>query len=251
MKGSSCMFLKSVEIMRDRIEDDTQYPYTIPAIQNLNKLYFDRAITFFVGENGAGKSTLLEAIADNIGFNTAGGSKQNYQAYEVHASESDLAESIRLAWLPKVTEGFFLRAETFFSFASHLDQTDTTGYRAYGGKSLHEQSHGESFFSLFANRFKGNAIYLLDEPEAALSPSRQLAFLRILHDLTSERNVQFIIATHSPILLGFPNAQIYSFDGDAIEEVDYEQTSHYQVTSYFLGNREKMLRELFKDDEEE
>lgn len=230
------------------ISDWSQYPLNIPTIQSLEKLEFVEPITFFVGENGSGKSTLLEAIAEQIGFNPAGGSTQNYQAYDVHAADSALADYIRLAWLPKVSNGFFLRAETFYQFATHIDTVEATNFAPYGGKSLHHQSHGESFLSLFTHRFtKERAIYLLDEPEAALSPSRQLAFLRILHDLTASGNVQFIIATHSPILLGYPQAQILQFDDHGIEEVAYEDTDHYNITRYFLNHRENMLATLFDE----
>ncbi|MBD8033412.1 MULTISPECIES: AAA family ATPase [Solibacillus] len=244
------MFLKTIKLKKDQIPDYSEYPFSIPFIRHMNELDVDVPVTFFVGENGAGKSTLLEAIADQIGFNPAGGSTQNYKAYEVHEAESALGEFVKLSWWPKVTNGFFLRAETFYQFASHLDETDMNGYKAYGGKSLHHQSHGESFFSLFQHRFTEQAIYLLDEPEAALSPARQLAFLTLLNDLVKEGNVQFIIATHSPILLGFPNAVIYQFDEHGIEQVEYEQTEHYQITSYFLKHREKMLKELFEEDED-
>jgi len=244
------MFLKSATIKREIIPNYEEYPFSIPFVRTLDELDLDTPITFFVGENGAGKSTLLEAIADQIGFNPAGGSTQNYQAYNVHKSEAALGEYVKLAWWPKVTNGFFLRSETFYQFASHVDETDVYGYPSYGGKSLHQQSHGESFFSLFQNRFQGNAIYLLDEPEAALSPTRQLAFLTLLHDLLKEGNVQFIIATHSPILLGYPDARIYHFHEKGVEEIEYEQTEHYQVTSYFLQHREKMLAQLFEEEEE-
>lgn len=244
------MFLKSVQLKKEAIPNYEHYPFSIPFVRFIDELDLDAPITFFVGENGAGKSTLLEAIADQIGFNPAGGSTQNYKAYDVHKSESALGDFVKLSWWPKVTNGFFLRAETFYQFASHLDEVDMSGYKAYGGKSLHHQSHGESFFSLFQHRFSGNAIYLLDEPEAALSPSRQLAFLTLLHDLVKQGNVQFIIATHSPILLGYPDAVIYQFDERGIEQVEYEQTEHYQLTSYFLQHREKMLQQLFEDDEE-
>lgn len=245
------MFLKTVTLKDEIVPNTANYPFSIPALAQLNELTFEHAVTFFVGENGSGKSTLLEGMADQIGFNPAGGSKQNFQAYDVHAAESALGEYLRLSWMPRVTEGFFLRAETFYQFASHIDDVDETGYRDYGGKSLHAQSHGESFFSLFQHRFKENAIYLLDEPEAALSPNRQLAFLRLMHDLLKEGNVQFIIATHSPILLGYPDAQIYHFDETGIESVAYTETEHYQVTSYFLQHRERMLEQLFIDEEDE
>jgi predicted ATPase len=204
-------------------------PFTVPAIRGMDTLDFDSAVTFFVGENGSGKSTLLEAIAYQCGFNTAGGGRNN--AHDVNSSQAALGEYVRLSWLPKVTQGFFLRAESFYHFASHLDQVakddPTFNYQGYGGKSLHHQSHGESFLSLFLNRFGGKGIYLLDEPEAALSPARQLAFLRIIHQLERRRNTQFIIATHSPILLGYPNAKIFSFDLSSIENISYEETEHY------------------------
>ncbi|EIM05392.1 ABC transporter ATP-binding protein [Planococcus antarcticus DSM 14505] len=203
------------------------------------------AITFFVGENGSGKSTLLEGIADKCEFNTAGGGRNN--TYEVHAAESVLGDYIRLSWMPKVTSGFCMRAESFYHFASHLEEVDGDGFQSYGRCSLHEQSHEESFLSLFLNCFNDRALYLLDESEAALSPQRQLTFLRILKDLTEQESGQFIIATHSPILLGFPEAPILSFDGDSIEEIDYEMTDHYRITKYFLNHREKFLKEILED----
>lgn len=223
----------------------------MPAIRELESLHFESPVTFFVGENGSGKSTLLEAIAYQCGFNTAGGGRNN--AHEVDASHTDLGDFIRLSWLPKMTQGFFLRAESFYHFASHLDQLakedPTFNYQGYGGRSLHQQSHGESFLSLFLNRFGGKGIYLLDEPEAALSPARQLAFLRIIHQLVSSENAQFIIATHSPILLGYPKAKIFSFDSAPITSVNYEDTEHYQITKSFLNRTDKFLEDLFRDDE--
>ncbi|NLV17785.1 MAG: AAA family ATPase [Syntrophomonadaceae bacterium] len=241
------MFLKAVTLRREKIESFNVYPFSIPAIKSFNEIEFKSKVTFFVGENGSGKSTLLEAIAQKCGFNTAGGGRNN--VYEVHAAESDLADYIKLSWMPKITNGFFLRAESFYHFASHIDNVDNTGYRDYGGCSLHQQSHGESFLSLFVNRFGRRAIYLLDEPESALSPSRQLAFLKILHDLTIHGDAQFIIATHSPILMGYPHSVILSFDDTKIDEIAYEMTDHYQLTKYFLGHREKVLADLFVDDQ--
>lgn len=241
------MFLKRITLLHKNIPSYSQYPFSIPSIKTLEEIKLERNVTFFVGENGSGKSTLLEAIADRCDFNTAGGGRNN--SYEVHASGSSLGDFIRLSWMPKVTNGFFLRAESFYHFASHLDEVDNTGFRDYGGKSLHEQSHGESFFSLFLNRFKVRSIYLLDEPEAALSPQRQLSFLRVIHDLTKKGDAQFIIATHSPILLGYPDAEILSFDSGKIVEIDYESTQHYQITKYFLQNRERFLAELFEEED--
>lgn len=246
------MFLKRITLLREEISSFNQYPFSIPSIKSLDEILIDRSITFFVGENGSGKSTLLEAIADKCDFNTAGGGRNNN--YEVHAAESVLGNFIRLSWLPKITNGFFLRAESFYNFATYLDEMeelDGIKYGSYGGRSLHQQSHGESFLSLFLNRFNESAIYLLDEPEAALSPARQLTFLKILHNLSEQGNAQFIIATHSPILLGYPNADILSFDNDEIKRIDYENTDHYQITKYFLQHREKFLADLLKEDEEE
>ncbi|CCF15676.1 AAA ATPase [Brevibacillus laterosporus GI-9] len=238
------MYLRQVRLLTEKYPNRKEYPFSIPALQNLESLSFDKNITFFVGENGSGKSTLLEAIAYQCDFHTAGGGRHNY--YEVDASDAPLGEYIQLSWLPKITNGFFLRAETFYQFASHIDSINGTG--SYGGRSLHAQSHGESFLSLFRNRFGHKAIYLLDEPEAALSPARQLSLLRLMKDL--ERSAQFIIATHSPILLAFPGAQIYNFDQSPIATTSYEQTLHYQITKRFLENKEAMLAELFRDEDE-
>jgi len=221
-------------------------------IKNLSELQFTNNVTFFVGENGSGKSTLLESIAVKCGFNLNGGSQNN--VYTGNTEEITLSDHLRLSWLPKVNNGFFLRAESFYNFATYLDelnQEEGTGdvYGPYGGISLHKQSHGESFLSLFNNRFNSKkALYLLDEPEAALSPARQLSLLKIIHDLSTKSNAQFIIATHSPILLGYPDATILSFDGEEIEETSYEMTEHYQITKYFLENPKAMLNQLFKED---
>lgn len=234
------MFLRGLELVHRK--EGSRYPFSIPAIGSLRSLAFTSNVTFFVGENGSGKSTVLEAIAYQCGFNTAGGGRNNY--YEVDASHSALGDHIRLSWLPKITNGFFLRAETFYHFASHLDSMPES-LPSYGGRSLHEQSHGEAFLSLFKHRFGKKAIYLLDEPEAALSPARQLALLRVIKDL--EGQAQFIIATHSPILLGYPGGQILNFDAQPIREIKYEDTLHYIVTRRFLENRDKVLDELFDE----
>ena len=244
-RGYNQMFLKKITLLHKESLSKEEYPFSIPSIQSLTELDLTSSVTFFVGENGSGKSTLLEGIADLCGFNSAGGGRNN--TYEVDASESALSDYLRLSWLPKVTNGFFLRAESFYHFASHIDGLGPAALNSYGGKSLHEQSHGESFLSLFLNRFNGKAIYLLDEPEAALSPQRQLAFLRIMHDLVQGENCQFIIATHSPIILGYPDATILSFDEGEIKETEYEMTEHYQITKYFLDHREKFLRDILED----
>jgi len=237
------MFLREIIKLEEKIHTPAQYPFNVPSIKHLDRISLSRNVTFFVGENGSGKSTLLEAIAYQCGFNTAGGSRNNQ--YEVTSSEAKLGDFIRLSWMPKVNSGFFLRAESFYNFASHMDELakeDRRIYKSYGGKSLHEQSHGESFISLFKNRFGQRGIYLLDEPEAALSPQRQLVFLSIIHEL--QKSAQVIIATHSPILLGYPNADIYNFNVSPIGLIKYEETEHYQITRRFLENRNFYLKEL-------
>ncbi len=236
------MYLRSIQILHERFPDRSHYPFSVPAFQQLRTIELTGTVTMFVGENGSGKSTLLEAIAYQCGFNPAGGGRNNY--YEVEKAEAALGDFIRLSWLPKVTNGFFLRAESFYQFANHVDHV--AGYRSYGGRSLLEQSHGESFFSLFRNRFGSKGIYLLDEPEAALSPARQLAFLHLMRDLEQE-GAQFIIATHSPILLGYPGARILNFDTSPLSEIRYEETEHYQLTRRFLENRKFFLEEMMED----
>jgi predicted ATPase len=193
-----------------------------------------------VGENGSGKSTLLEALAECCGFNPEGGNQDHHRA--VFAERSPLAQSLRLSWSRRVVEGFFLRAESFYNFATYLD--DVSDMRAYGGRSLHGQSHGEAFLALFNNRFE-QGIYLLDEPEAALSPQRQLSLLRIIHDLETPGHAQFLIATHSPIILSYPGATVYSLDGAGIVPVDYRDTRHFQITRDFLNCPERFYKHLF------
>ncbi|MDN4620615.1 AAA family ATPase [Paenibacillus sp. PsM32] len=245
------MSLRKITLLKDKIENFDSYPFSLPFIRHMDQLDLEHPVTFFVGENGSGKSTLLEGIAYQCGFHTASGSRNN--SYEVDQSQSALGDYLRLSWLPKLTNGFFMRAESFYNFANHIDETEKicpTGYNNYGGKSLHHQSHGESFLSLFTQKFtksREQSIYLLDEPEAALSPARQLSLMRIIKDLSPRS--QFIIATHSPILLGYPNAEIISFDQDRLQPIDYQDTDHYQITRRFLENPKRILDELFNDND--
>jgi len=207
---------------------------------------FETPVTFLVGENGSGKSSLLEAIAWALGYSSQGGNVT--RSYDEASDGYALGRALHLAWRQRVTDGFFLRAETFFNFASYLEQERST-FRAYGGTSLHEMSHGEAFLALFNNRFE-DGIYILDEPEAALSPARQLSFLRILHDLAATRCAQFIIATHSPILITLPGATVLSIESGAIRAVPYQETEHYQLTKGFLEAPERFFRFLLSDEDE-
>lgn len=239
-------FLKSIYTIPELIKQDT-YPFTIPLFSQEFHYDFRSNVTLFVGENGSGKSTLLEAIASKCDFHAGGGGRN--QRYTHHKSESPLADALRLSWSPKVTEGFFLRAESFYNYATYLDeiaQDDLRIYDRYGGKSLHEQSHGESFLSLFVHRFT-RGLFILDEPEAALSPQRQLAFMRIIHQLTATGRAQFIIATHSPMLLCYPGADVISTDGATLRAIDYRDSEHYRLTSAFLAHPDRYFRHLFED----
>lgn len=237
-------FLRRIYTLEEHL-DPTRYPFSIRAFRNGIDLRLDARVTFLVGENGSGKSTLLEALAECCDFNLEGGSHDHRRAL---VERSEFAQALRLSWLPRVTEGFFMRAESFYNFATYLDQV--SDLRAYGGKSLHAQSHGESFLSLFSNRFE-QGLYLLDEPEAALSPQRQLSFLKIIHDLETPGHAQFLIASHSPILLSYPGAKLVSLDGDAIEEVAYKDTEHYRLTRDFLNAPERYFKHLFSAEGDE
>jgi predicted ATPase len=236
---SGAPFLRRIETRPDKL-DPARYPFNLRAFSHGLDLTIRSKVTFFVGENGSGKSTLLEALAECCGFNPEGGSRDHHR--ETFAERSPLARALRLEWRPKVTEGFFMRAESFYNFATYIEEV--SDMRAYGGKSLHQQSHGESFLSLFAHRFE-QGIYILDEPEAALSPQRQLSFLRIIHDLETPGHAQFLIATHSPILLAYPEAVLIGLDGDSLEEVAYRDTKHYQISRDFLTSPERFFKHLF------
>jgi len=228
----------------------SDYPFNLDVFKNGFELSLQRNVTFLIGENGTGKSTIIEGIAEQCGFNPSGGNRNHY--YDFHKTESRLSDYLRLSWTNKVGQGFFMRAESFFNFATHIDnlaKEDRSILQAYGGKSLHEQSHGESFLSLFNNRFQ-KGIYILDEPEAALSPQRQLTFLSIIHKLEKQGKAQFIIATHSPILLAYPNASIYSLDDGRISSVSYKETTHYTLTKHFLESPESYFRHLFANSDD-
>ena len=232
-------FLKNISIKKT--EENSSFS-KIEGLSKFESLTFEKPITFFSGENGTGKSTLLEAIAVNWGFNPEGGSINfNFSTNNTH---SDFHNYIRLSKsVNRPTDGFFLRAESFYNVATYVEDIGLD-FSEYGNKSLHHQSHGESFLNLINNRFRGNGLYLLDEPEAALSPQRQLSLMLSIKNLIDE-GAQFIIVTHSPILLAMPDSQIFSFDGNSPFEISYEESMPYKITSLFLNNKNRMLSELF------
>lgn len=236
-------FLTHVSIDPGKIQPGV-HPFTIPLLEPDFELRFTTPVTFIVGENGSGKSTLLEALAWKLGFSAQGGNRDN--SYEEGADGHALGRALRWSWRQRVADGFFLRAETFFNFATYLEEVGSP-FLAYGGKSFHEQSHGEGFLALFENRIE-DGVYLLDEPEAALSPGRQLTFLSILHQLASMQVAQFIIATHSPILLTLPGATVLSIEEGKLKQVGYRDTEHFQLTRDFLNAPERFHRYLFRDD---
>ena len=235
-------YLKEIALKRESIEDFDSYPFCIPAIRKLKTLKFHPDVTFFVGENGSGKSTLIEAIAVGLGFNPEGGTKQSQ--FTTNRTHSELHRYLRLVRsFKKPGDEYFLRAESFYNLATFMEET---GYlRGYGGKSLHQQSHGESFMATLLNKLTGGGLYIMDEPEAALSPSRQMAALSAIHGLV-EQHSQFIIATHSPILLAYPRACIYQLDNQGLRKIDYEETEHYSVTRQFLNGYQQLLKILME-----
>jgi predicted ATPase len=241
------------------------YPFSVPALRDLEQIKFSAPVTFFVGENGSGKSTLLEAMALKAKLPPATG--QPLERDPTLDAVKPLAQAIKLGWLPRTKKGFFLRAEDFFNFARNIksrgesmeamadrfkDDPDVRGYMLAQkaamdnryGEDLHALSHGESFLQFFQARFVAGGLYLIDEPEAALSPQRQLAFLSLLKRMVETEGSQFIIATHSPLLLAYPGARILQFDGAGVRATAYEQLEHVTLVRSFLANPERFLRKL-------
>jgi predicted ATPase len=241
-------FLKELRLREEKIGEG--YPFDLPILRERPfEVRFTTPITFLVGENGSGKSTLIEAIAQHCGFNLGGGGGY---AYNSRAKAQPLADALRLSWLPKVTNGFFLRAESFFNFGIYLEDLEKEGipdvWGAWGGKPLQERSHGEALLAAFRNRLwtRRPCFYILDEPEAALSPTRQLMFLELLRRWELSGMAQFVIATHAPILLAYPGATLLSLDGGRIHEVRFRETEHYRVTRDFLLDPDTQLAEIFE-----
>ncbi len=248
----SSQFASRVTLLRERVPSFDRYPFNLPVVRSLETLELHPKVTFLVGENGSGKSTLLEALAVSLGFNPEGGSR-NFN-FSTHASHSELHACLRIAkGFRKPRTGYFLRAESFYNVASEIERLDADEgpgppvINSYGGRSLHQQSHGESFLTLMVERFGPQGLYLLDEPEAALSPQRQLAALRRLHELVRAGS-QFVIATHSPMLMAYPDACILHCGEEGIRPVAYEDTEHFRVARAFLQDPGRMLRGLLEGD---
>ncbi len=244
------LFVRGVRLSRPLPEENWLCGVSaVRVLRQMERLDFSVPVTFFVGENGVGKSTLLEGIAVALGFNPEGGTVNfRFSTCDTHSS---LAPYLTVEKGPyRHRDGFFLRAESFYNAASYLDQLDriAPSLGAYGGVSLHQQSHGESFLSLLINKFIPKGLYLLDEPEAALSPMRQLSMLYRMGELV-RGGAQFLISTHSPILMAMPGAQVLELSNDGIRPTPYEQTEHFALSKRFLNAPEKMLRQLFEEED--
>jgi predicted ATPase len=246
---STNQFVRQMSLKEESSALLNHFPFSLPVIQKLGKLSFHPNVTYIIGENGMGKSTLLEALAVALGFNPEGGSKNfSFSSYASHSELHELVRVVRGGNRPK--DGYFFRAETFYNVATNIEEMDREGYGrkiidSYGGKSLHEQSHGEAFFAAFMERFSGNGLYILDEPEAALSPIRQLSMLARIDELVEEGS-QFIISTHAPLLMAYPGAKILQLDAEGMEEVQLEDTQHYSIMKQFFEDRGRLLHHLFK-----
>ena len=243
-------YLLGIQLIVERVADFEQHPFSVPCIRSLD-LTFRSRVTFLVGENGSGKSTLLEGIASMCRLPVSGGGRQDLAAAHGPRRESSLAGALRPRFRQQPRDAYFFRGEFSAHFATLLDQRNADpdfiggdAYQSYGGKSLHARSHGESYLTLMNERIGRDGIYLLDEPEAALSPQRQVALLAILADRLNGGSSQFIIATHSPILMTIPSAEILLIDGASIVSVALQDTEHYRVTQAVLRSPASFWRHL-------
>lgn len=235
-------FIRNIQLERNSNADNDNYPYNIPAVQQIDKLEFNNPVTFIIGENGTGKSTIIEAIAVAAGFSSEGGTKN--MKFSTYDSTSRLCDSVKIIrGSRRERDGYFLRAESFYNVASYMEEPNPRGPLRYGGKPMHNQSHGESFMWLINKRFLGNGLYILDEPEAALSPQRQLSLLIAISNLVKNGS-QFIISTHSPILLSFPGATIYQLSSKGVESIAYEDADNVKLSKDFLNNPDLFLNKL-------
>ncbi|WP_113960457.1 AAA family ATPase [Roseimicrobium gellanilyticum] len=252
VKGAG--FVEAFELKEEEIPEEAwkRYPYAIPCVKGMGRLELHPAVTFLIGENGSGKSTLLEAMAVRLGFSAEGGSR-NYQ-FSSRDTHSGLYEHLRCSRRPgREQDHFFLRAESFYPLMSKVEEYETADpfhvpYTSWGGNTPHERSHGEAFLTLLTRRMGGNGLYLFDEPEAALSPKRQMSALVRIHDLVMDHS-QFIIATHSPILLAYPHSLIYECGEHGIRAVKYEDTEIFRTTRDFLMHHERMVAKLLEEQE--
>ncbi|WP_226037448.1 AAA family ATPase [Aquibacillus saliphilus] len=241
-------YIREVCLKRDRIFSYDTFPLSLAIIRQFRDLTLHPNVTYIIGENGMGKSTLLEGIAVALGFNPEGGTLNfNFSNFDSHSNLDDYLTLVK--GVHRAKDSFFFRSETFYNVATNIEDLDKEPgggkiIDSFGGKSLHEQSHGESFFAAFNDRFKGNGLYILDEPEAALSPLRQLSMLARINDLVNQGS-QFIISTHSPILMAYPHAKIVELTNDGMHETKLEDTQHYSIMKQFFEDRERLFHHLF------
>lgn len=242
MPRENSMHLNSVSFLIDDYPTLEKYPFSLDLFNNTQKIAFQSPITFFIGENGSGKSTLLEAIANRSGFHIWRGIQRT--RYDVNPYEEELYRFIRMEWVNGMVPGSFFAADIFRNFAKNLDEwsaMDPGMLKYFGGKSLMSQSHGQSLMSLFKARYKIKGLYLLDEPETALSPKSQIELLGVLKDMSLKGHAQFIVATHSPILLACPDADILNFNRLPLASIEYEDTDYFRIYRDFMNNRNKYL----------